>query len=96
MKTVALSEVKDDLSQFLRQAEKEEIVVTRHGKPAGLLIGFSCEDDWLDYRLENDPKFLARIAIARESVRAGKGRKIEEVDVASSVSPVRARLRRGG
>jgi len=35
MKKAALSEVKDDLSKFLRMAEKEEIVITRHGKPAG-------------------------------------------------------------
>ena len=34
MKRVALSEVKDDLSKFLRMAEKEGIVITRHGKPA--------------------------------------------------------------
>ena len=40
MKEVALSEVKDDLSKYLRLAETEEIVITRHGKPAGLLVGF--------------------------------------------------------
>ena len=58
MKKVALSEVKDDLSKFLRLAEKEEVVITRHGKPAGILIGFESEDDWFDYRLEHDPRFL--------------------------------------
>jgi len=47
MKKVALSEVKDDLSKFLRLAEKEEVVITRHGKPAGGLIGFESEDDWI-------------------------------------------------
>ena len=56
MKEVPLSEVKDDLSRFLREAEKQEIVITRHGKPAGVLIGFESEDDWFDYRLENDPR----------------------------------------
>ena len=40
MKEVALSEVKDDLSRYLRLAEREEIIITRHGKPAGVLIGF--------------------------------------------------------
>ena len=43
MKEVALSEVKDDLSRYLRQAAKEEIVITRHGKAAGILIGFTSE-----------------------------------------------------
>jgi prevent-host-death family protein len=81
MKKAALSEVKDDLSKFLRAAEKEELLITRHGKPAGLLIGFSSEDDWIDYRLEHDPRFLERIESARSSLRAGKGVRIEDLDV---------------
>ena len=40
MKTVALSDVKDDLSRYLRLAVKEELVITRHGRAAGVLIGF--------------------------------------------------------
>jgi prevent-host-death family protein len=79
MKKVALSEVKDDLSRFLRLAEKEEVVITRHGKPAGVLIGFESEDDWFDYRLENDPQFLRRIEKARSSLKAGKGIKLEDI-----------------
>ena len=79
MKQIALSEVKDDLSRLLRLAADEEIVITRHGKPAGVLIGFASEDDWIDYRLENDPRFLARIAQARASYRTGFGVKIEDV-----------------
>jgi prevent-host-death family protein len=79
MKEVSLSEVKDDLSRFLREAEKQEIVITRHGKPAGVLIGFETEDDWFDYRLENDARFLERIERARQSLRAGRGVKLEDV-----------------
>ena len=80
MKEVPLSEVKDDLSRFLREAEKQEIVITRHGKPAGVLIGFETEDDWFEYRLENDPRFLRRIEKARESLRAGRGVRLEDID----------------
>ena len=79
MKQVPLSEVKDDLSRFLREAEKQEIVITRHGKPAGVLIGFESEEEWFDYRLENDPRFLRRIEHARESLRRGAGTKLEEM-----------------
>ena len=79
MKEIALSDVKDDLSRWLRAAEKEEIVITRHGKPAGVLIGFADEDEWFDYRLENDPRFLKRIEAARKSIAAGKGIKLEDV-----------------
>ena len=79
MKRVALSEVKDDLSRFLRLAEVDEIVITRHGKPAGVLIGFQSEDDWLDYRLENDPQFLARIEAARRELKTGRGVRLEDL-----------------
>lgn len=79
MKEVPLSEIKDDLSRFLREAEKQEIVITRHGKPAGVLIGFESEEDWFDYRLENDPRFLERVEQARKSLKAGRGTKLEDV-----------------
>lgn len=84
MKKVALSEVKDELSRYLRLAENEEIVITRHGKPAGLLVGFASEDDWFDFKLENDPRFLQRVARARDSLQAGKGVKLEELQTESS------------
>jgi prevent-host-death family protein len=78
-KKIALSEAKDDLSRVLRMAEREDVVITRHGKPAGVLIGFKSEDDWFDYRLQNDPRFLARVETARKSLRTGRGVKLEDV-----------------
>ena len=80
MREVPLSKVKDDLSRFLRQAETEEIVITRHGKPAGVLIGFESEEDWFEYRLEHDPRFLRRIEQARSSLRAGRGVRLEDLE----------------
>jgi prevent-host-death family protein len=79
VRQAALAEVKDDLSRFLRLAKSGEILITRHGKPAGVLIGFASEDDWFDYRIENDPRFLNRIAAARASLRAGQGIRLEEL-----------------
>jgi prevent-host-death family protein len=80
VKNVALSEMKDDLSRYLREAETQEIVITRHGKPAGVLIGFQSEEDWFDYRLENDPRFLERIEQARKSLHAGRGVRLEDIE----------------
>jgi len=80
VKEVPLSEVKDDLSRYLREAETQAIVITRHGKPAGVLIGFETEEDWFDYRLENDPRFLRRIEHARGSLRAGRGIRLEDLE----------------
>jgi len=81
LRQVPLSTVKDDLSRLLREAEKHDIVITRRGKPAGVLIGFSSDEDWFDYRLESDPRFLKRIEEARKSLRAGRGVKVEDVEI---------------
>ncbi len=80
MKEVPLSELKDDLSKYLRMAEDEEIVITRHGKPAGVIIGFKSDEDWFDYQLENDPRFLKRVLKARASLQAGKGVRLENLE----------------
>ena len=79
VREIPLSEVKDDLSHLLREAAKGDTVITRHGKPAGVLIGFESEDDWFEYRLENDPRFLRRIEKARKSVRSGRGVRLEDL-----------------
>jgi prevent-host-death family protein len=78
MKRIPLSEVKDDLSRYLRMARKDAVVITRHGRPAGVLVGFSGEEDWFDYLLENDPRFVRRIDAARASLKAGRGVRLED------------------
>jgi prevent-host-death family protein len=80
LKEVSLSELRDDLSRFLREAETQEIVITRDGEPAGVLIGFASEDEWADYCLERDPRFLRRIEQARTSVREGRGIRLEDLE----------------
>src|SRR5262249_38566818 len=80
VKQVPLSEIQNNLSRFLSDAQGEEIVITRNGKPVGVLIGFRSEDEWFDYQLENDPRFLRRIEQARRSLREGRGVKIEDVE----------------
>ena len=78
LRAVALAEIKDDLSKYLRLAEHEEIVITRHGRAAGVLIGFSSDEDWFDYRLEHHPEFLRRIAEARTALHEGRGVRLED------------------
>jgi len=72
--------MKDDFSRYLRIAAQEELVITRHGRLAGVLIGFESEDDWFVYRLQHDPTFLARIAEARDALHRGEGTRLEDVD----------------
>lgn len=45
-----------------------------------MLIGFKPEEDWFEYRLERDPRFLQRVDQARASIRAGRGIKLEELE----------------
>src|SRR3990172_843806 len=79
MRTVALAKVKDDFSRYLRLASEGEVVITRHGRPAGGLIGFEDEEAWIDYRLENHPEFLERVTAARKALREGRGVPLEDV-----------------
>jgi prevent-host-death family protein len=76
---VPLNQVKDDLSRYLRLAEKEDVVITRHGVPAGILIGFEDPKAWWEELLLRDPRFRTRVADARSSLREGRGISIEEV-----------------
>jgi prevent-host-death family protein len=79
VRQVAVAEVKDDLSRFLRLAASQEILITRHGRPAGVLIGFESEEDWFEYRLEHHPEFVRRVAEAREAIRSGRGVRFEDL-----------------
>ena len=79
MKKVALSKITEDLPKYLRLAEEEEVVITSDGKPAGVLIGFRSEGDWLEFQLEEDPRFLRRIEASRKGLREGKGVRLEDI-----------------
>jgi prevent-host-death family protein len=76
---VSLKEAKDKLSFFIDEAAKEQIVITRHGKPAAVLIGFADEDEWFEYRLLHDPRFQQRIAEAQEQARQGQLTRLENL-----------------
>jgi len=72
MTTHTMTEAKNDICALIREAEKDEVVVTRHGKPAAVIIGFADDDAWFDYRLEHDETFLQKIAKARDQIKRGE------------------------
>ena len=72
MKKHTMSEAKNDICGIIREAESEEVLITRHGKPAAVVIGFRDEDDWFDYKMEHDETFLRKVAKAREEIREGR------------------------
>src|SRR5260370_42059244 len=79
VRQAALAEVKDDLSRFLRLAQSEEVLITRHGKPAGVLIPVENAADWLDYRPDHHPELLRRVVHPRAGLRGGDGRPPEHL-----------------
>lgn len=80
MKEVTLAEAEHNLAEFLRLAKDEDIVLTQQGRPVGVLVGFTDEDDWFEYQLENNEQFLQRIAEARADLRLGRGTRLEDVN----------------
>lgn len=77
MKTIALT-VKTPLDDLVRQAEKEDVLLTRDGHAVALLTPFDDEDvEW--YAREQVPAFLGSIATAREQVTQGKTRSHDEL-----------------
>jgi mRNA-degrading endonuclease RelE of RelBE toxin-antitoxin system len=69
---VPLNQVTEELSRDLRLAEQEDII-TRHGVPAGILIGFEDHETWWEELLLRDPRFRERVTQARGSLGEGKG-----------------------
>ena len=76
---VPLSKVKDNFSEFIKKAGKEEVVITIHGRPAAVIIGFQDEEAWLEYRLLKDEKFLERVAQSRQQYQKGRYTMLEEL-----------------
>ena len=98
MKQIAFAEFRDHLSKYLVEAGEDQIVITKHGKPAGVLSGFATEDDWFDFQLENDPRFLRKIEESRASVKSGHGipwERIKQEDDERTMAYSRRRKRRG-
>jgi prevent-host-death family protein len=79
MKTHTMTEAKNDICRIIREAENEEVVIMRHGTPAAVVIGFHDEDEWFEYRLTHDERFLRRIAKARAEIKHGKFVRLDEL-----------------
>lgn len=77
MRFANVRELKNKTSEILKLAEKEEVVVTSRGKPTAIIKGVS-EEDFEDYLLENNPKFLTALEKAKEEYLKFGGMGIDE------------------
>ncbi len=64
MKFANVRELKNKTSEILRSAEKEAVIITSKGKPRALITAIS-EEDFGDYLIENNPKFIEILEEAR-------------------------------
>ncbi len=60
MKWTTVREAKNKLSEFLKYAEKDDIVITRNGKPTAIIHHVD-EDELMDYLVEHSPRFIKMI-----------------------------------
>ena len=56
MKLASVKDVKNKLSDYLKKAEREDIIITKNGRPKAVLHHLG-EDELEDYVVEHDPKF---------------------------------------
>ena len=94
MKTLSLSEVKTRLPELIAgvQEREEEVVVTKNGRPAAILINVQ-EDARLKETLDvlSDPALMKQISRSRAFYRSGrKGLTFEDV-FGESVTPAKKR-----
>lgn len=65
MKTITVRDLQQKIRECVEAAQKERVVVTRHGKPAAVVIGVEGLD-WEDVVLSMSPSFWKMIERRRQ------------------------------
>ena len=74
MRFTGVKELKHRTMDILKEAEKEDVIITAYGKPLAILHHIT-EDDLADYLIEHDPAFRTRIEEAYAEYEAQGGTK---------------------
>jgi prevent-host-death family protein len=90
MKTVALRRARQSLSGVVAHAQRERVLITKHGKPAALVIGVEGQDIE-SVRLSQAPGFWKLI----EARRRQPSRSLADVRARLVVAPKLARGHQG-
>jgi len=75
MKVINIRDLQKKLKETVEAAQQQGVVVTRHGKPAAVLLGVEGLD-WERVMLQLDPDFWEMIEARR---RDGRSSSLEEV-----------------
>ncbi len=65
MKTVSVRLLQKSVKECVDNSQKDRVIITRHGKPAAVLLGVEGAD-WEDVVLETDPAFWRLIRSRRK------------------------------
>ena len=60
MKVIALGQAKNELSAYVDEAQNGRVLITRHGRPAAVIIGVEGEE-FEDLMTRSDPEFWKMI-----------------------------------
>lgn len=82
-KTLSLSEVKMKLSALVEGvvAKDDEIIITRNGKPAAVIMSAEEYEGWKETQeIKANPELMRQIQEGLKAFQKGKGRKYYSVD----------------
>lgn len=65
MKTVTVRDLQQNVKACVDQSQEDRVVITRHGKPAAVLVGVE-DEDWESVVIQTDPAFWRLIRARRK------------------------------
>jgi prevent-host-death family protein len=79
MKIASVADIKAHFSAYLRAAVRGPVVVTRSGKPVGVLLAVDDEDELERLVMAYSPRLRTILSAARQRIRAGAGIRHEDL-----------------
>ena len=79
MKIASVADVKAHFSAYLRAAAQGPVVVTRSGKPVGVLLAVDDEEELERLVLAYSPRLRTILDAARQRIRAGTSIRHEDL-----------------
>jgi len=79
MKIASVADVKARFSAYLRSAARGPVIVTRNGKPVGVLLAIDDEGELERLVLAYSPRLRTLLDAARQRIRAGAGIRHEDL-----------------
>ena len=73
MKIASVADIKAHFSAYLRAATRGPVIVTRSGKPVGVLLAIDDEEELERLVLAYSPRLRTILDAARQRIRAGAG-----------------------